>query len=161
VNVPREQVARYRRFAGSFLTGVGVVTSADGGRDFGSTVNSVASLSLSPPLLMVSLSVNSTTLASVRNSGLLCLSFLAASEDGQRAAEAFARPGHPDLTDVDYSRTQSGILTLTASVATAELEFVDEHVVSDHVIVIAAPLWTRVFDGDPLGYWRSGFRQGL
>jgi flavin reductase (DIM6/NTAB) family NADH-FMN oxidoreductase RutF len=110
--------------------------------------------------MMVSLSSNSTTLAAVRRTGLLCLSFLAASEDGQHSADAFARAGQPDLTGVSYSRTESGILTLAASVATAELELVDEHVVADHVIVIAAPLWTRVFDGDPLGYWRSGFRSG-
>jgi len=75
------QPSELRAFAGNFATGVAVVTTrgADG-RCCGLTMNAVTSLSLSPPLLLICLDNEASTLRALEESNHFCLHFLAADQ---------------------------------------------------------------------------------
>jgi flavin reductase (DIM6/NTAB) family NADH-FMN oxidoreductase RutF len=136
------------------------VTSVDGNTDVGSTVNAIASLSVAPPMLMVSLFRESSTLAAIEARGLFCLSLLEASAAGEATATAFAKPGPKELAGVGYARSALGILIPDAAIAVAELELVQTHVVADHVMVIGVPLSVDIDEHNrPLAYWRSEFHR--
>lgn len=70
-----------RHTLGHYPTGVAVVTThAPDGRRVGLTVNSFASLSLEPPLVLWSLANRSPNLATFRESGRFVVNLLAASQ---------------------------------------------------------------------------------
>lgn len=150
--------AAYKRFAGSFLTGVGVATAISNGVDVGCTVNSMASVSVRPPRMLVCLCSDSGTLAAARASGSMALSLLTADREGENAALIFSRRGPQNVGQVRHARTPSGLLFVSGSVAAAELDVVEEHPVADHSIVICRPRWLSTRDSTPLGYWRSRYQ---
>ena len=65
-----------RRTMGRFLTGVAVVTTEHEGEQHGMTINSLTSISLKPPILMVSLNFNTRTGDALLASGRFAISIL-------------------------------------------------------------------------------------
>jgi flavin reductase (DIM6/NTAB) family NADH-FMN oxidoreductase RutF len=136
--------ARYRAIFGSFPNGVSVVTT----RDFDGTLNgltatSVCSLSLDPPLLLVCVSDDSTTLPALQRRKRFVVNFLA----GDKAA--VARHFASDLDDkfavVRWRPSVEHELPILSddAVAYAECRTVEEIQAGDHVIVVGL-----IEDGD-------------
>lgn len=130
------------------------------GVDVGCTVDSVASVSVGPPRMLVCLSSGSGTLAAVRASGSMALSLLTADREGEGTALVLSRPGPKVkvIRQVQRARTPCGLLTLSGSVAASELDVVGEYSVEDHGIVVCRPLWLFTRDSPPSGHWRSRYR---
>jgi flavin reductase (DIM6/NTAB) family NADH-FMN oxidoreductase RutF len=126
-----------RHTLGHFATGVTVVTSlgADGA-PVGMTASAVSSLSLDPPLLLVCLKRNSTTLAAIQAHGGLAVNILSAS---QRALSShFARGGLAATWDeVGHSPGARGLPLLDGALATIECELERCLDGGDHQVVIA------------------------
>ena len=79
----------FRRALGSFATGVTVLTTLDAdGRSCGMTISSFNSVSLDPPLILWSLSLDSPSLATFRNATHYAVNVLAA--DQQALSNRFA-----------------------------------------------------------------------
>jgi flavin reductase (DIM6/NTAB) family NADH-FMN oxidoreductase RutF len=72
----------------AWTSGVTVVTSAHGGEQHGMTVNSFTSISLDPPLIIISLQTASHTHALVSRAGIFGVTILSA--DQQAISERFA-----------------------------------------------------------------------
>lgn len=88
-------VRALRRVLGAFPTGVTVVTAADGGQVHGMTANAFTSVSLRPPLVLVSIAVTARMNACIERSGHYGVSVLA--HDQVAHARRFAgRPVAPD-----------------------------------------------------------------
>lgn len=129
--------------------GVAVVTVRDGRDDHGTTVTSLVSLSLEPPLVMVSL-----TSTGYLNEVLLRNDRWAASllAGGQTAiASRFATPGRPSarllLAGVPHHRgTASGALIIEKGVAALEAETTQVVPAGDHTLYIAAVLGVDYVD---------------
>src|SRR4051794_40764861 len=84
--------AELRRAMGRFPTGLAVITSRDGaGAPVGTTINSITSVSLDPPLVLACLGSASLTLAAIRGHGAFAINLLAAEH--RAAAGAFGRRG--------------------------------------------------------------------
>lgn len=89
-----------RRVAGRFPTGVTVVTTTHEGRPCGLTVNSFASLSLDPPLVLVCVSRAARAYACIEATGRFTVNVLAEGQDriarvfASRATDKFAHVGH-------------------------------------------------------------------
>jgi flavin reductase (DIM6/NTAB) family NADH-FMN oxidoreductase RutF len=64
----------------AWTTGVAIVTAAHGGRQHGMTVSSFTSISLDPPLIVISLSTGSHTHDLVRAAGAFGVTILAAGQ---------------------------------------------------------------------------------
>lgn len=70
----------FRRTMGHFATGVAVVTTLDGEVSRGLTVNSVTSVSLNPPLLLVCVDHTSESYNGFLTSQVFAVNFLNASK---------------------------------------------------------------------------------
>ena len=78
-----------------FPAGVAVLTVAVNGQRFGITVGSLVSLSLEPPLVSVSIGLQSSIYEHLRQAGRFALSVL--GEEQIATAQHFARSGLPPL----------------------------------------------------------------
>jgi flavin reductase (DIM6/NTAB) family NADH-FMN oxidoreductase RutF len=137
-----------RRFAGLFTTGVGVVTTMADGQSFGTTVNSVTSLSLSPPLYLVCLNNDSTTLTAIRTSGAFALHFLGATQ--REISQAFAKKGADKFGMIGFRPGFRQVPLLEGVLAFAECELLQEYPGGDHTILIGRVESTQVHGGEPL-----------
>ncbi len=89
-------------------TGVAVVTTALDGQKHGMTVNSLASVSLEPPFVTVSLANQSRTCGMVLNSGVFAVTLL--DETQQHIADVFAgkEPEEDRFDDLETFVMQTG-----------------------------------------------------
>lgn len=147
----------FKAFVGSFPTGVTVVTWRDVGLGAGGmTVNAFASISMEPPLVMVSLGEGSRALAPVMHSGSFGVNILGGGGAGMAAA--FARRATAVLDDFEWTPGALGNPLLTGGAeAMADCEVEESHVVGDHTIVIGRVCEARHRGDAPLGYLRRTF----
>ncbi len=87
----------------SVCTPVAVITAMDGERAHGTTVSAFASLSMSPPSLLVSLDQGSELLGILRRTGVFGVNVLGQDQSG--LASGFARKGSGKFAGVDWSLT--------------------------------------------------------
>lgn len=76
----QERADQLRSAMRAWTTGVAIVTAAHEGRQHGMTVSSFTSVSLNPPLIVVSLSTGSQTQELVRAAGAFGVTILAAGQ---------------------------------------------------------------------------------
>lgn len=145
----------FRQIMGQFATGVTIITTRDGlGTPQGLTINSFASLSLDPPLVMWSLRLNSTSLAAFRGASHFAINILSAEQED--TSKVFARPGDR-FAGIDWQASDSGVPLLKGSLAWIECERFAEYPGGDHVIFVGRVLRARHFEGAPLLYWRGAY----
>ncbi|MBN9008162.1 MAG: flavin reductase family protein [Rhizobiales bacterium] len=142
------QPAELRRFAGLFTTGVGVVTTTAGARSFGTTVNSVTSLSLAPPLYLVCLNNDSATLTAIRESRAFALHFLGATQ--REISQVFAKKGDNKFDVIRFRPGFKKVPVIEGVLAFAECELLQEYPGGDHTILIGRIESTQVHGGEPL-----------
>jgi len=116
-------------------TGVSVVTTRDGeGRAHGVTMNSVTSVSLEPPLMLMCLRNDSETLAAMRASGVFCVNFLA---DGQQEiSNRFAHRCPDKFEGVATYDGRLGAPVLQGVLAALECRVEEVYPGGDHQIVV-------------------------
>lgn len=129
---------RFRDVMAGVATPVTVVTALADGLPHGTTVSAFASLSISPPMVLVSLDRGSDLLAVIRRTGHFGVNVLGATQSA--VASAFARKGgagrcHGRPWDLDH-----GLPRLPGSpgwLACAVADLVDG---GDHVVVLGTVL---------------------
>jgi 3-hydroxy-9,10-secoandrosta-1,3,5(10)-triene-9,17-dione monooxygenase reductase component len=146
----------FRDALGRFTTGVAFVTAASGGEPLGLIVNSLASVSLEPPLVSFAPSRSSLTWARMRRAGAFGVNVLG------RHHEAFARraaaPGADRFADLRWERGRRGVPLLTDALAALECEIVAEHPAGDHWIVVGRVTQLRVAPvAEPLVFFAGAF----
>ncbi|MBE4733351.1 flavin reductase family protein [Streptomyces caniscabiei] len=125
---------RFRDAMAAVASPVAVVTAMDGHRPHGTTVSAFASLSLTPPMVLVSLDNRSRLLAIVRRTGRFGLNILGTHQAA--LAAAFTRPGGDKFYDVIWSPS-ADLPRLPGSAAWITAE-VDEYVTAgDHTVLLA------------------------
>ncbi|MCX6499459.1 MAG: flavin reductase family protein [Arthrobacter sp.] len=147
----------FKSFAGSFPTGVTVVTWDDPVLGAGGmTVNAFASISMDPPLIMVSLADGSRATEAVLRRGTFGVNILAGN--GSRAAMAFARR---DTAVCAQFSAEAGLLgnpwLVNDAVAYADCEVDQAIVAGDHTIIIGRVRQASHTEQAPLGYLRRTF----
>src|SRR5215203_2606390 len=105
----------FRDAVGEFATGVTVVIVAAGERSAGMTLNSFTSISLEPPLVLVSLGHGSRTLSLVAEAGRFSVSVLQRFQ--REVAIDFATPGAP-FPARHTTRTADGFLVVAGAAST-------------------------------------------
>lgn len=147
----------FKSFVGSFPTGVTVVTWKDDiGESGGMTVNAFASISMDPPLIMISLAEGSRAIEPVLRQGSFGVNILAGN--GSRVALAFAKRATAMCADFT---TVTGLLgsplLVDDAVATADCEIEQVIVAGDHSIIIGRVRQANHSEQEPLGYLRRNF----
>ena len=125
--------ALFRSVLGRFPTGVAVVTTLDGARPVGVTVNSFASVSLNPPLVLFCLHRDASTLTLFQAAGHFAINILAV--DQQDYLSLFSRPPG-DWTTVPYGAWDTGSPILEGTVAAIDCAIEAAHDAGDHVVII-------------------------
>lgn len=118
-----------------FATGVTIVTAlAPNGQRVGLTANSFNSVSLSPPLVLWSLSQAARSMAAFRNGSHYAINILAA--DQQALALRFATRDVDRFEDVAFTQGQCGAPLIDGCVASFECFNRSRYVEGDHVIFV-------------------------
>ncbi|HET9150514.1 MAG TPA: flavin reductase family protein [Gemmatimonadales bacterium] len=146
----------FRQLLGRFATGVAVVTTT--GPDdvpIGMTANSVASVSLSPPLVLIcierSAALHDLLLAAPR----FAVNVLA--EDQEELSRRFATPDVARFDGVGYRLSERGLALLDGAVAHIECEQEAAHAAGDHTILLGRVVAGDAHEHRPLLYFRGGY----
>lgn len=131
----------FRGVAGRFATGVTVVTTAVDGDHHAMTANSFTSVSLEPPLVLISVDRGARFHDVVVRAGVFGVSVLAA--DQHDAALWFATRGRPhDATQFagfpHRIAERTGVMLLEQALATIECTTAAVHEAGDHSLVVGA-----------------------
>ena len=149
----------FRETMRELASGVALVTSAFEGVRAGCVVSSLASLSLTPPSLLICLNGDSSTLRCIRASGVFAVNIL--TERHEALARRFCGPsvrGAERFADGVWRRLETGAPTLFDALAVVDcrLERIVEH--ATHAIVIgAAAAVANTDQAGALVHWRSRF----
>ena len=132
---PQFSTREFRDALGMFATGVTIITARSAqGELIGLTANSFNSVSLSPPLVLWSLSRSAASLPVLAQGSHYAINILAA--DQKTLAERFATKGIDRWAGVDHSAGISNAPVLTGSVATFECFNRSRYEEGDHVIFV-------------------------
>lgn len=132
---PTFSTPEFRAALGMFATGVTIVTArAEDGTLVGLTANSFNSVSLTPPLVLWSLSRRATTLGAFSAGSHYAINILGA--DQQDLALRFATPGVDRFEGLQFETGMGGAPLLPGVVATFECFNRSRYEEGDHVIFV-------------------------
>jgi flavin reductase (DIM6/NTAB) family NADH-FMN oxidoreductase RutF len=150
-----------RQWMRQWASGVTLVTAQDGRGPHGMTVSSFSSLSLDPPLIMVSLEQGARTHQMVRQGGRFAVVMLRAEQ--QDLAERFAggvADGDPRFDGVPYRLSPGGAPIPDVRLAYLDCQVVDSYPGGTHTIFIGQVTGGETDDsGAPLLYYNRGYRR--
>ena len=152
---------RFRDVMGRFATGVSVVTTFDGDRPQGITVNAFSSVSLEPALVMVALDRRRFITPMVRAAGRYAVSVLGA--DQQALSDCFAHapvsPGREAFCGASWQPGPTGLPLIDGAIATLECTVVETFSAGDHDLFIGRvdSLQHGRPDTAPLLYYRRRY----
>jgi 3-hydroxy-9,10-secoandrosta-1,3,5(10)-triene-9,17-dione monooxygenase reductase component len=124
----------YRQVLGHLPTGVTVVAAHGLGGPVGMAANSVTSVSLDPPLILVCPSKTSETWPAVRASGRFCVNVMAAHHEA--LCRRFAAKGADRFAEVGWHERAAGP-GLDEALAWIDCSLREEHDAGDHLIAVA------------------------
>lgn len=147
----------FRKACARFATGIAVATVI--GTDeaaHGLTVNSFASVSLSPPLVLICVDHNSAVLKHFRASPYFGVNIL--REDQKDVSAHFARKGHDRFGEVAWVAGKTGVPLLPEALGVLECKVTDTVEAGDHAILIGKVVRADWHDGRPLIFYNSAYR---
>lgn len=151
-----------RAMLGRFTTGVTVVAARHGPLLAGMTANAIASISIDPPLMMVSISRRAETHVAIIGSHAFAVSVL--SRDQRALAECFAQPTTANklkrFCDAEWHEAETGSPILEGALAFFDCRLTDRHDGGDHAIFIGEIVAGGYReDAEPLLWYASDYRE--
>ncbi|MBL8486849.1 MAG: flavin reductase family protein [Rhodocyclaceae bacterium] len=141
----RQQHRALRDALGQFATGVAVVTARNGQGGFvGMTINSFSSVSLDPPLVLWSLSLESPSRVFFESAPHYAINVLAA--DQQEWSQRFATPHVDKFNGIGWTEGLGGAPLLPGCAAWFECRSALQYPGGDHVILVGE---VERFHGEP------------
>ncbi|MCE3555805.1 flavin reductase family protein [Pseudonocardia sp. RS11V-5] len=146
--------ALMRPAMGRFATGVTVITNAAGADVHAMTANAFMSVSLDPPLVLISLGNRAKMAARLAESDHYGVSILANSQES--VARRFAGSRHP-MAPPQFEWLD-GVPVVAGSLVQLTTTIVDRHVVGDHTLFVGRVTQLRARDGEPLLFHTGAFK---
>ena len=145
----------YRETVANFPSGVTVVTTRDSGEDFGLTVSAFTSLSLDPPMVLVSIDRKSKSHQHLAEGAPIGISVLAAGHTD--VAVQFARHVDDRFAGINIVRRGEQDIPFVGDAAAWFLGDVrDRYVGGDHIIITVAVRECGWHDGGRPLLYRGG-----
>jgi flavin reductase (DIM6/NTAB) family NADH-FMN oxidoreductase RutF len=149
----------FRNALGTFATGVCVVTaSPEGWHPFGLTVNSFASVSLDPPLVLWSLQNDSEMYPAFEEAHRFAINIL--RSDQQSLSQQYSRKGDHLLSPEHFEIGASGAPVMPDTLVSFECQLESRYPGGDHVILVGRVLeYVRRNNGEPLVFCSGAYRE--
>lgn len=144
---------QFRNAMGKFATGVTVISTRVGEDVHGMTANAFMSVSLEPPLVVVSIDERASMLGKIAESKTFAVNILA--EDQQYLSQHFA--GKPDSSNVIPWEQLEGYPVLGGVVAQIVCDVVATHVEGDHTLYIGQVKALQLEDRKPLIFFNGQY----
>lgn len=150
--------ARFRHLLGHFATGVTVVTAiTPNGNPIGMTINSIASVSLQPPLVLMCIDRQAEAHDTILTAREYVVNVLA--HDQEVLSRRFA-DRHDDRFDgIGYHTTPRGLVVLDGVLAHLECRRYADYPGGDHTIVLGEVVGGEAKSGEPLVFYRGGYTE--
>jgi flavin reductase (DIM6/NTAB) family NADH-FMN oxidoreductase RutF len=153
--------AEFRGVMGGFATGVTIVTSRLGEERHGMTANSVTSVSLEPPLVLVCIDRSAESHDIIDASGTFALSILSRDQEAL-AARFAAKDGAAAhrLVDVPHHTRATGAPIIDGSLAYLDCRVAERFPGGDHTIFLGEVVDAgRMSDGVPLVFYMGRYAE--
>ena len=145
-----------RRAFGNFATGVTIVTTLDAeGNPCGFTANSFTSVSIDPPLLLVSIAKTAYGCDVFTRSRGYAVNILA--RDQRELSNRFAAAGTDKFAGLEWRSQQSGSPIIDGVVAWFDCDHHEQVDAGDHIILIGRVLDYAYNTHTPLGFCRGAY----
>ena len=145
----------FRRAMGSFTTGVAVVTTSSGGRDYGMPVNSLTSVSLDPPVISVCFQHGSATARATVERGAFAVNILGTAQAD--LIPRFMGPIEDRFKSVEVERSGEGLPLLGGSLSQLVCTVKDTVCVGDHLVMFGEVRGISMQTGEPLVFHRGQY----
>lgn len=145
---PSNDLRMFRRCLGQFGTGVAVITARMESMNVGVTVNSLASVSLDPPLVLWSISRQSRSFEFFQRASAFVINILRADEI--ELSRHFSSSVEDKFAGIEHTIGELGIPVLDGAVAHIECKKEMSYEGGDHVILIGRAIKASRFAGEPL-----------
>jgi flavin reductase (DIM6/NTAB) family NADH-FMN oxidoreductase RutF len=156
VNPSEIDPSQFRQLLGRFATGVTILTVATPeGRPLGMTANSLASVSLHPPLVSVCVDRVADMHSPILSARQFVVNVLASPQEA--LARRFADEHEDRFDGVGYHLSPNGLILLDGALAHVECERYAEYPGGDHTIVLGRVVGGATAEGRPLLYYRGGY----
>lgn len=146
-----------RKIMGRFVTGVALVTSVDEDVPCGMTANSLTSLSLNPPLILLAVNRENQMYKALSLSQRFSISLLSVGQE--HVARRFASNGPKDFSDLSVDVGITGCPVLQDSLGYIHCSVVEVFPGGDHSIFVGECVAGEVSEGEPLVYYSGAFTQ--
>lgn len=154
---PQFSTRDFRNALGNFATGIAIVTTRDSaGRPVGCTINSFASVSLTPPLISFCLDRQAGTFAAFQTHSHFALHFLAVNQEA--LSRRFARAGEDRFGDLQPIAGLGDVPVLPGCLAHFECSVFSRIDAGDHLLILGQVEKLEMgVDLPPLLYFRGQY----
>ncbi|OCA85730.1 oxygenase [Bacillus sp. FJAT-27225] len=151
-----DQVAKFKEVMGNYPTGVTVVTTVDeNGTPVGLTVNSFASVSLDPLLILWSIDKRVSSHDLFVNTGKFAVNVLAA-EQGD-VCSLFAMKGADRFSQCEWELSEHNLPVLAGVTGVMQCKTFKTVDAGDHTILIGEVIGIESYNKEPLLYHKRTF----
>ena len=149
--------SEFRRILGHWVTGVSVVaTLKEDGKLCGLTANTITSVSLEPPLILVCVERNADTHDCITRSKMFSVNVLESTEE--RIARRFAAwEVDRKFEGLAFHTAVTGAPILDDALAWLDCRVHAQHEAGDHTIFVGEVVAGDAREGTPLIYYRGGY----
>ena len=144
-----------RQVMGRFATGVTVLTTRAGDEMCGMTANAVMSLSLDPPLIVVSVEKTAHMHGALLESRCFAVNVL--KQEQESLSRRFARKGPKDFSDLSCTVEETGSPILDDALAYADCKVVEVLPGGDHDLFVGELLAADSRGGQPLIFYGGSY----
>jgi flavin reductase (DIM6/NTAB) family NADH-FMN oxidoreductase RutF len=146
-----------RQVMGHFATGVTIITTINkDGQMHGLTANAFTSVSLEPPLLLISVDKKAESYPAFEESKVFTVNIL--GDDQEALSRKFAVSGGNKFEGVAYRTGANGAAILEGALAFVECTLYAVYEGGDHTIYLGEIQEAVVREGKPLLFFRGGYR---
>lgn len=148
----------FRAVLGRFPSGVTVVTTTDeSGADQGMTVSAFCSVSLHPPLILISIEKTASAYGALTTAPGFVVNILSARQE--QVARRFAIVDVDRFEGVGFTRSSRGYALLDDVLGVIECSRQQLYDGGDHTVILGKVESMRAESGTPLLYYRGGYAQ--
>ena len=145
-----------RLVMGKFATGVVVITTVDRiGQPHSMTANSLTSVSLVPPLILISVGHERNSFKWLLETGKFGISILQSDQQSIARQSSLSEKGDCEVADIPYDFDSHSMPMVSGCLGFLECVIQNRHKYGDHSVFIGLVKKTKIYSGLPLLFFES------